>query len=174
MIKGENIILRHVKEQDLDWLIEVLNDLSLRGDYLRTTLKSPHEIRKGFKETGFASAQNELFIITDLSGNRIGTINHFLTVPYSTSKELGYSIYGEHGKGYATEAVKLVRDYLFSSTELNRVEIKAHVENIGSQRAALKNGFQHEGTLKGIMLVKGKYIDTHVYGMVREDWNALS
>ncbi|MEH0154181.1 GNAT family protein [Limibacter armeniacum] len=174
MIKGKNIILRHLKEEDLDWLIEMMNDLSYRGEYMWTYLKSPHSIRENFYNTGFASPQNELFVITDLEGNRVGRIGHFLTVPYSTAKEIGYSITGAHGKGYATEAVNLLRDYLFNSTELNRLEIKTHPENIGSQKVALRNGFQLEGTLRGVMLVKGKFTDSNVYGLVRKDWEALN
>ncbi|HKB29003.1 MAG TPA: GNAT family protein, partial [Candidatus Limnocylindrales bacterium] len=55
----------------------------------------------------------------------------------------------ERGKGYGTEAQRLLADYLFAHTNVNRVEAQTDVENVAEQRSLEKVGFLREGVLRG-------------------------
>ena len=86
----------------------------------------------------------EFFVIADQADQILGRVFHFKTVPYFQSREIGYSMFTDEvrGKGIMTEAVTLLRDYLFDTTLLNRLEIHMNTENKASERVAVKCGFQ--------------------------------
>jgi ribosomal-protein-alanine N-acetyltransferase len=55
--------------------------------------------------------------------------------------EVGYHLFKKHwGKGYASEAAKLFRDYAFKNKLSTSVISIIHVDNVRSQKVAVKNG----------------------------------
>ena len=85
--------------------------------------------------------------------------------------EIGYWLGREYeGRGIMTEACRAVITHLFREMELHRVEIRCAVENARSAAIAKRLGFALDGTLREAQLVAGRYLDLHVYGMLRQDW----
>ena len=76
------------------------------------------------------------------------------------------------GKGYATEATKLMVRYGFMELNLNRIQTQDIEENIGGWRADEKAGFKYEGTLRQVILRFGKYHDVRVYSILRSEYMA--
>ena len=176
MIRGQKVKLRHVEERDLDTLIRLLNDVQLRGDFVRTTMTSPHRIRQEYANNGMSSEASERLLIVGEEERVIGVIHHFTTVPYSSAREIGFQIFDvqARGKGYASEAAGLLVNYLFESFAVNRLEIRVHTGNEASEKIAINLGFRREGTLRGSMFVRGEYVDTHLYALLRDEWQARS
>jgi RimJ/RimL family protein N-acetyltransferase len=52
------------------------------------------------------------------------------------------------GRGYVTEAVRVVVDLLFADPRVWRVTAPTHVDNAGSQRVLAKAGFSREATMR--------------------------
>ena len=77
------------------------------------------------------------------------------------------------GKGYGTQAQRLLVDYLFETTTVNRVEASTDVDNIAEQRSLEKVGLRREGVLRGAQYRNGEYRDLAAYGMLRADWLEL-
>jgi RimJ/RimL family protein N-acetyltransferase len=75
-----------------------------------------------------------------------------------------------HGKGYGTEATKLMLRYGFMELNLNRIQTQDMEENIGGWRADEKAGFTYEGTLREDILRFGKYNDVRVYSILRREY----
>ena len=89
------------------------------------------------------------------------------------SATIGYWLGKRHqGKGLMTRTVKALIDHAISQLHLNRLELRAHTENLQSQGVAKRLGFQHEGTLKQAEWLYDKYVDLNVYGMTAERWKA--
>jgi len=172
MINGEKIALRLVKEQDLEELYSKLSDLSHRGKYFPLTLSSHTQFKKHFFETGFWSEDFGRFLIFDKKERLVGSIYYFKTAIYSDSLELGYLIFDKmsNGKGYMTEALELMVDYLFSTKTMNRIQLRISPQNEPSIKLASKVGFQFDGTRKQIMFLHGKHIDLNDYVLLREMW----
>jgi RimJ/RimL family protein N-acetyltransferase len=85
--------------------------------------------------------------------------------------EIGYSIIpDERGKGYCTEAVQIMVDYLFLSRNIVRVEAHTSIRNRASQRVLEKSGFKKEGTLRKAYFVRGEWVDSCIYSILREEW----
>ncbi len=66
--------------------------------------------------------------------------------------EIGYQVAPwARGRGVATAAARLIRDWAFDELELARLEIAADVDNIASQRVAQAAGFTYEGVARGYL-----------------------
>lgn len=59
---------------------------------------------------------------------------------------IGYTFaVANHGRGYATEAVEALLDYLFDTAGILRVTASLHPDNTASARVLERNGFEFEG-----------------------------
>jgi len=73
------------------------------------------------------------------------------------------------GRGVATSAVRLLRDWGFQNTNLLRLEILIAVGNVASHRVAEKSGANREGTLRGRLLLHGVSHDATLFSFIREE-----
>lgn len=78
----------------------------------------------------------------------------------------------EHGKGYGTEALKLVCDFAFNQLRLNRVELICWDFNAKGRRAYEKVGFVQEGVRRSKRYRNGMFHDEICYGLLKKDWEA--
>ena len=87
-------------------------------------------------------------------------------IGYCTRTDLG-------GRGYATEATAAVVAFAFDRVGLYRLELRAGVDNVASQRVAEKVGFRREGTLRqGCPISPTEGYDCHLYGLLAGDARA--
>ncbi|MES2823610.1 MAG: GNAT family protein [Pseudomonadota bacterium] len=173
MIKGSEIILRHVQQSELETLIGLLNDPEIKGEYARTLLNSPVSLKKQFELNGFSSEASEMFVISDELNQLIGVMGHFTTVHYSSARELGFSVFTKenYNKGIATAAVNLLTNYIFENLPVNRVQICMPVEHKACERIAIKCGYTKEGIVRGSIFVRGRYLDTFMYSKIRSEFS---
>lgn len=171
MICGDRIKLRHVEESELGLVIKLLNDTALRGEFLSVKMTSPQQFKKEFGENGFSCPDKERLLMIDAEQKIIGVITHFTSTHYSSAREIGFQIFEAEarGKGYATEAVRLLIDYLFKVFPVNRLEMRMHSENKASEKVAVKCGFTKEGDLRQSLFVQGKYNNAYLYALLREE-----
>lgn len=86
--------------------------------------------------------------------------------------EFGYWLAEEyHGQGYGTEAVGLAIDYVFRTYDHPAVGAKAYEFNEASRGLLESLGFEEEGRVRRDRFIDGEYVDTVVYGLLREDWS---
>lgn len=76
------------------------------------------------------------------------------------------------GIGANTESKALMAHLSFEVLGLHRLGAYANPLNGRSVKALDKVGFVREGTLRGWHRHAGQQLDVHVYGMLREDWQA--
>ncbi len=74
------------------------------------------------------------------------------------------------GKGYGTEATKLMLDYAFNRLNLERVELSVYEFNERAIKCYLKAGFKEEGRLRRRRFKDGRYWDEIVMGILKEEW----
>ena len=61
----------------------------------------------------------------------------------------------------------------FRELGLHRVEAQHETDNPASGRVMQKCGMRREGTLRGRILNKGRYVDVDLYAILREDWSRI-
>ncbi|GGG78715.1 GNAT family N-acetyltransferase [Paenibacillus radicis (ex Gao et al. 2016)] len=75
------------------------------------------------------------------------------------------------GKGIATEALKILLQFLFDDVNVNRIQAEVMPANENSKKVLLKNGFIKEGTLRQSALWAGKgIVDLEIYSILEEDY----
>ena len=168
---GEKIKLRSIEKSDVDDLYNWWNDPEFAGEYAGNYPKSRTEVEQLLKGAWF-------FIIESCLGDKkVGFISYYYPVrsDYLYLYEIGYRTKPrERNKGYTTEAVRLIVDYLFSTKkEIERIESVTDVENMPSQRVLEKNGFKLEGELRKRFFNKGEYRNEYVYSLLREEWEKM-
>jgi RimJ/RimL family protein N-acetyltransferase len=85
--------------------------------------------------------------------------------------EIGYSLVpSERGKGYCTEAVRIMVDYLFLSRDTMRIQACTDTRNLASQKVLEKAGFKKEGTMRKYFFIRGETRDACLYSILREEW----
>ena len=157
---------------DAPALAKLINNKKVQ-DNLRDGLPFPYgeEDAKVFLSAVLASDpdQNLAFAI-EADGKLIGSISatrcaniHFRTA------ELGYYL-GESywGKGFATEAVRQICDYIYRNTDIIRIFAEPFAYNTASCRVLEKAGFQLEGPLRSNAVKNGRILDMKMYARIRE------
>lgn len=90
--------------------------------------------------------------------------------PESAAWNMGISLLPDaRGHGYGSEAQRQLADYLFATTDANRVEASTDVANAAEQRSLEKAGFTREGVQRGAQFRAGGYHDLVVYSRLRDD-----
>ncbi len=90
--------------------------------------------------------------------------------PQLETGELGYWCGAwARRRGVTTGAVRLVRDWAFDQLGLERLEISAFADNVGSQRVALAAGFSYEGLRRSLVTARGRRRDDVLFAMVPAD-----
>ena len=74
------------------------------------------------------------------------------------------------GKGYGTEAYKLMAEHAFFTLNLHKVTAGAYAENEGSIKAMARAGFTQEGRRKEHYFLDDKYTDLLIYGLLKPDF----
>jgi RimJ/RimL family protein N-acetyltransferase len=134
----------------------IKTDFGRRFAYLDASQSSPRDFK--------------MFIIQKKDGTKIGDIHHGLNQPHELMEIHYWLVQKERNKGYATEAVQLMVDYLFLSKELTRIQAITDVRNKPSQRVLEKTGFKKEGTIRNCYFNRGAWRDYYLYTTLREEW----
>lgn len=171
MLRDEGIVLRPMREDDLDTFYHYHQELQNRGDYFPTGVMAKPVLRSKFHETGFWQDEQGMLLITTEDDQIIGRIEYFPTVSYLDELEISYHVYsGEHeGKGVATKALKLLTGYLFDRKRQNRIRLIIHPENEASKRVAEKAGYGMEAVARGAWFHQGRSHDVEVHALLRQE-----
>ena len=78
------------------------------------------------------------------------------------------------GKGYGTDAMRLILRFAFAEMNLKRVSLDVFEYNLRAIRSYEKVGFVHEGRQRGTLHRDGCRYDTLYMGITREEWWAMS
>lgn len=171
MLKGRSILLRPVRETDLDQLYAYHVDIDNRGDFFPRGIVAEPVFRRRFQETGFWEKDDGMLLLVSPGDEILGHIEFFKTVNYLDEYELSYQIYSpkQRGKGLTSEAVNLLVRYLFETKRVNRIRLVIDPGNLASRRLAEKCGFKHEGTARGAWYHRGAHRDVEMYAILHQD-----
>jgi RimJ/RimL family protein N-acetyltransferase len=129
------------------------------------SVKAERDFLRGIKKR-IAEGTEYSFAVM-LNGKHVGGagITMHERIPYKC--EVGYFIAREHwGKGIATEAVRLLEEYIAENLDVVRIAICMAKGNVGSQRVAIKSGYKKEGLMKKHLKLGDKYHDSYLYAKI--------
>lgn len=154
--------LRLIAPEDLPIIVEWFNDITFLGEMRQDTYK---DVEGWYTRLGY-----KWFFIEKKDGTKIG---YMISHPSLGHTEIGYAIISdERRKGYCTEAVRILIDYLFLSKQIIRVHADAEIANVASRKVLENAGFIKEGLLRKFYFRDGEWRDSFLYSILREEWNS--
>lgn len=173
-IIGEKIYLRGLEKEDLKSnYFQWLNDSEVTY-YLEMGLKPSNiEILEEEYEKMIRNPAEIVFAIVDKKTNRlIGSCGLYM-INFIARKAEYRIIIGEKefwGKGYGTEAAKLLLKYAFEKLNLNKVWLGVNADNIKAVKSYEKAGFVREGVLRKEIFRNNRYYDAIRMSILREEY----
>ena len=177
MLRGELVTLRPLRESDLGAFIDAHIDIRNRGRFFPLDVTSEAALRTAYAENGYWGREDGTLVIWGPDDEMAGHIGFFKPVSYWDAFELYYLLWDDRfaGKGFVTEAVQLLTDYLFATKKVHRIHLVIVPENAASRRIAQKCGFTLEGTVRGAFFNDGRNQDVLLFSLLRDDprpWRA--
>jgi RimJ/RimL family protein N-acetyltransferase len=168
--------LRDVTMADVELLVAWAASPELRGEFNDFGLPpiTRSDLREALAVGPLRNERNgELLVILAADGTPIGTVGwhevHYGPGPGSRAWNIGISLIPEfRGRGFGAFAQRQLADYLFDTTDANRVEAQTDVDNLPEQRALEKAGFLREGVARGAQFRAGEYHDLITYARLRD------
>jgi RimJ/RimL family protein N-acetyltransferase len=86
--------------------------------------------------------------------------------------EIGLAVFseGDRGRGYGTEATRLLVDHLFDAEQAARVQATTAAWNEPMRAVLRRVGFAEEGVLRSFFPSREGRDDYVMYALTREDW----
>jgi ribosomal-protein-alanine N-acetyltransferase len=103
----------------------------------------------------------------------IGSLGYYSWDRDNCKAKMGYDLRPAHwGKGIMREALERVIKFGFEDMGLNRAEVTIMATNPRSVSLVARLGFVREGVLREFSKADGKYVDEHVFSLIKKDWLA--
>lgn len=174
MIIGKKIRIRLVRPDDLEELIPLLQVSACRFDGFIDNLASENSLYEKFQKHGFWKDNFGMMLIVSRKDNILGALL-YRKLEIVNGMDIKYIIFDEsdRNQGYMKEGLALFSSYLFSSKQINRLQLSIPDYHRASIAVGQKCGFKFEGIARGAAFSKGKYIDLCIYSMLKEESKTL-
>lgn len=174
-LHGELVRLAQVERGNLESYKRWFRDYEVQRFLALPALPVTDEFEEQWYERVSANPDRYLLAIRTLADDRlIGNCGLFNIDHRNHSAEFGIVI-GEKdcwGKGFGTDACRIMLRLAFDEFNLNRVQLHVYAFNPRARRAYEKAGFVYEGTYRQLVYREGQYHDAHVMAALREEWKA--
>jgi ribosomal-protein-alanine N-acetyltransferase len=116
----------------------------------------------------------QLALVLKDDGSLIGNCGIRVNDPERREANIGYELDPSHwGKGYATEASRLLLRFGFEDLGMHRIWSRVIAENLRSGRVLLRLGMRLEGRLLESEFIHDRWYDTLLYAILDHEWQAL-
>ena len=172
LIKTQRLILRKITLKDLPEVYEYTSDPFV-PEYLMWYPHKTQEYTKSYLRYISKLYKKGKFYDWGITFNDkvIGTVGYSSINLKNNSAEIGYVLNRNFwGKGIASEAVKEIIRFGFTTLNFNRIEAIFLPENNRSRRVLEKCGLKSEGIRRSSLFVKGEYRDVEVFSIIRDEY----
>lgn len=172
-LKGENIYLRALEPNDLEFVYAMENDQSMwevsntQTPYSRFLIK---QYLENAHQDIYEAKQLRLAICQDQDFPAIGLIDLFDFDPKNNRAGVGIVIQGQENRNQniGSEALELILKYSFYHLNLHQLYANIGTENSASIALFSKFGFQKIGVKKDWVLVHGSYQDEAIFQLINQ------
>lgn len=101
----------------------------------------------------------------------IGDMGIIFTNHNNTQAEIGCTLHKDYQrKGYATEALKAMVDYLFGTLDKHRIVASIDPRNTPSIQLIERLGFRKEAHFRESYYLRGEWVDDIIYAKLKGEW----
>jgi RimJ/RimL family protein N-acetyltransferase len=176
MIRGDRVLLRPIQAEDWHKFEEWGQSReAFWGPFQRFQMDHLPLLREAYQQTGLLRRESGVLLIeTTEDPQVVGYVRYTMLgfpdadLPYP---EIGFGMpeVDARGKGYSTEAVQLLVDYLFRGYPAERIAGFTDDQNEPAQRVMERAGFRREGVLRRAMFRDGQWRDIAIYAVLRHE-----
>jgi diamine N-acetyltransferase len=164
---GKNVALRAVELSDAELIFTFENDPAIWQVSNTITPFSRYIIEQYIlnSDQDIFTAKQLRLMIDCIKGevHTIGSIDLFEFDPLHKRAGVGILIFEkERGKGFASEALELLKDYVFGTLQLHQLYCNVTPDNPASLTLFKKHGFTICGTRKDWLQLNGKWVDEYI------------
>ncbi len=173
-IFSNRLVIRRMEKADLPMFSQWSVSPEAHGEYLTIHKFSLKECLEKFENDYFWNDNSKTFIIALRDGQAIGTLHYWKNIAKIVRAVVTVKITLKEvrGKGYGTEAQKILINYLFQREKFDVVDMYTDLDNFAEQRCLAKLGFE---------LVESLNFDDHgisrlgnLYRLTKEKHNDLA
>ncbi len=170
VLKNKTITLRALEPEDLDFLFSTENNSDFWEVSSTQTPFSKFILRKylaNAQQDIYEARQLRLVIENTDTNENVGFIDLFDFNPQHQRAGIGILILKEYqNKGFASEALKMITQYAFSTLNLHQVYANIPTDNTNSISLFEKLKFIKVGSQKDWILSEGSFKDVHLYQLI--------
>lgn len=176
MMNDENIRLRALEPEDLEYLYKWENDMDM-WEVSDTLTPFSHYTLKKYIESShediYTSKQLRLMIVRMEDNQPVGLVDLYDFDPFHRRAGIGIMIHNQEFRkqGYATSAIKLMVDYCFETLGLNQVYSSVPSCNIASLKLFDSIGFARTGYRKQWLKRGNEWEDVIYFQQLASTWN---
>lgn len=171
-LRTGRVLLRELRDDDVGWIVAASRD-PLIPRFTRVPADNSASDVRAFllAQSALRTTNRELHLLAaEPGGTRVGMIGLHHVEATDRSAHVGYWTAREaRGRGLTTEALRLLAAWSFSALGLERLELRADVDNVASQRVAERVGFTREGVLRGAEWRPGGRRSLVVFGLLADE-----
>ena len=161
MLKGKKVYLRLLERKDLAIIYRLCNE-----EKVKKYNSIPENVELDDKSIRLRKA---LSIINE-KNVLVGFITYKQSNYSSNVYSIGITIGSRYwNRGYGQDSIKTLNKYLFEELKAIKVELEVIVSNTRAIRCYKKCGFFEEKIIKNKCYVDGKYLDTIIMGILRNE-----
>lgn len=171
-LQGKTVFLRALEPEDLELLFSVENNQDFWEISATSTPYSRFILKQYLKNShkDIYEVKQLRLAICKMDKTPIGFIDLFNFEPKNFRAEIGIIIASESdwGKGFAAEALEILKKYCFSQLGLHQVCAGVGEENLRSQQLFEKAGFEKTGHKKEWNFVNGAFKAELFYQFIKD------
>jgi RimJ/RimL family protein N-acetyltransferase len=173
-IAGEGFRLRRAGPEDVDFFAELVSHDEVEPYLAAVGAKEPGEILEEIEASRSEPDESGRFVIEveeDGGWRRAGVMGFDIANRRSRIANLrGLAVHPDfRGRHLADDAARVFQRYLFLELGYHRLQLEIYGFNERAIRHAERAGFIHEGTKRKAYDRDGEWVDSVMFGLVRED-----
>ncbi len=173
-IETDRLIIRLAKPDDAEAIYSYRSDV-VENKYQGWHPASMEEVRDYMshmpKHLDVADTCFQFVMITVDGNQLIGDMGIVFTNQDKMQAEVGCTLHKDYqGKGYATEALGAMVNYLFLTLNKHRVIASVDPRNTASIRLIERLGFRQEAHFRQSYYLRGEWVDDIIYAMLGAEW----
>ncbi len=174
-LQGDRVLLRPLREGDIAERLEAGRWSDQYSQAIAGDLVPSAEFTQERAAGWFASRPESMKWAIEIDSRLSGEIrlDRIEEQDASASLAIGIFIPALWGKGYGTEAIKMVLDYAFNEMEMHRIWLMVMESNVRAVRAYEKCGFKVEGRLRDSVRTSSGWESDVIMSILEDEYEQL-
>jgi RimJ/RimL family protein N-acetyltransferase len=175
ILVSERLIMRAPEKADASAISHLANNINVAANVSRMPHPYTEKDAHDFVARVASGAMGKcVYAITRVDTRQFIGCCGLEKIPDKPGMEMGYWLGEPHwNQGFATEAAQTLIDFGFAHFDVDYVDARIRVMNIGSRRVVQKCGFQFQGTGMAGSIALGGMVAVEWFRLDRKTWGSL-